>query len=264
MIVTRFAPSPTGLLHLGSAHAALFAWTKARAAGGRFLLRIEDIDIQRCRPEYTEAIIADLRWLGIDWDGDIRIQTEHVADYDAAISDLAGRGLAYRCWCSRADIEAHASAPHGPEGPVYPGTCRHLSAAAQSAHKGEKFAWRLDVEAALRVTGALPRDPRPFGDVVIGRKHTPGSYHLCVTHDDAVQGVTMVTRAVDLEAATAIHNLLQLLMGWPVPDYEFHKLLTNPDGSRLAKRDRAVGIRALREEGRSSAEVRAMAGFAGV
>ena len=129
------------------------------------------------------------------------------------------------------------------------------------ARAGKPFAWRLDIGAALRVTGELPRDPRPFGDVVIGRKHTPGSYHLCVTHDDAQQGVTLVTRAVDLEAATAIHNLLQRLMGWPVPAYEFHQLLTNPDGSRLAKRDRAVGIRSLREDGYSAAQVRAMAGF---
>jgi glutamyl-Q tRNA(Asp) synthetase len=265
MIVTRFAPSPTGLLHLGSAYAALFAWTRAREGGGRFLLRIEDIDTQRCRPEYAAAIVEDLRWLGLDWDGDIRVQTEHIAEYDAVIADLASRGLAYRCWCSRADIEAHASAPHaappGPEGPFYPGTCRHLSAAEQKAREGEAFAWRLDIEAGLRQTGPLPRDPRPFGDVVIGRKHTPGSYHLCVTHDDAVQGVTLVTRAVDLEPATAIHNLLQKLMGWPAPEYEFHKLLTNADGARLAKRDRAVGIRTLREDGLSPATVRAMAGF---
>ena len=261
MIVTRFAPSPTGLLHLGSAYAALFAWTRAREAGGRFLLRIEDIDTQRCRPEFTAAIIEDLRWLGLDWDGEIRIQTEHVAEYNAVIANLAARGLAYRCWCSRADIEAHASAPHGPEGPVYPGTCRHLSPAEQQARESQPFAWRLDVAAGLRQTGPLPRDPRPFGDVVIGRKHTPGSYHLCVTHDDAVQGVTLVTRAVDLEPATAIHNLLQRLMGWPIPDYEFHKLLTNQDGTRLAKRDRSVGIRALREDGFNPATVRTMAGF---
>ncbi len=262
MIVTRFAPSPTGLLHLGSAHAALFAWRRARAAGGRFLLRIEDIDTQRCRPEYTTAILEDLAWLGLDWDGEVRVQSEHVAEYDAVIADLASRGLAYHCWCSRTDIEAHASAPHGPEGPVYPGTCRHLSHADQAAREGEKFAWRLDMRHALQQCGPLPRDPRPFGDVVIGRKHTPGSYHLCVTHDDAVQGVTLVTRALDLEPATAVHNLLQALMGWPVPDYAFHQLLTNADGTRLAKRDRAVGIRALREDGHSPAAVRAMAGFA--
>jgi glutamyl-Q tRNA(Asp) synthetase len=267
-IVTRFAPSPTGLLHLGSAHAALFAWTRARQAGGRFLLRIEDIDTQRCRAEFTPAIIEDLHWLGLDWDGDIRVQTEHIAEYDAVIANLAERGLAYRCWCSRADIEAHASAPHaspiGPEGPIYPGTCRHLSSATQAARAGEPFAWRLDLAASLRAVGELPRDPRPFGDVVIGRKHTPGSYHLCVTHDDALQGVTLVTRAVDLAPATAIHNVLQRLMDWPMPGYEFHKLLTNPDGTRLAKRDRAVGIRALRQDGVSPAQARAMAGFGDV
>ncbi len=257
MIVTRFAPSPTGLLHLGSAHAALFAWQKARAAGGRFLLRIEDIDTQRCRPEFSAALLADLAWLGLDWDGEVRVQTEHVAEYDAVIANLAGRGLAYRCWCSRADIASHASAPHGPEGPIYPGTCRHRT----DGPTDEPFAWRLNLAAAMRAAGPLLRDPSGFGDVVIGRKHTPGSYHLCVTHDDAAQGVTLVTRAIDLESATALHEVLQRVMGWPVPDYEFHPLLTNPDGTRLAKRDRAVGIRALREDGYSPAQVRALAGF---
>jgi glutamyl-Q tRNA(Asp) synthetase len=256
MIVTRFAPSPTGLLHLGSAHAALFAWRQARAQGGRFLLRIEDIDTQRCRPAYTQAILDDLDWLGLDWDGEVRVQTTHVAEYDAVIAQLAARGLAYRCWCSRADIEAHASAPHGPEGAIYPGTCRNRADTGKGA-----YAWRLNLEAALREIATPPRDPSVFGDVVIGRKHTPGSYHLCVTHDDAVQGVTLVTRAVDLEPATAIHYVLQKLMGWPVPDYAFHPLLTNPDGTRLAKRDRAVGIRTLREDGYSPTQVRALAGF---
>jgi glutamyl-Q tRNA(Asp) synthetase len=258
MIVTRFAPSPTGLLHLGSAHAALYAWRRARLAGGRFLLRIEDIDTQRCRPEYTASLLEDLEWLGLDWDGAVRIQTEHVPEYDAVIANLAARGLAYRCWCSRADVEAHASAPHGLEGPIYPGTCRHRG----EEPRGGAFAWRLDLEAALRETGPLERDPSGFGDVVIGRKLTPGSYHLCVTHDDALQGVTLVTRAADLEPATALHVLLQRLMGWPTPDYEHHPLLLDATGARLSKRDRAVGIRALREDGMSPAEVRALAGFA--
>jgi glutamyl-Q tRNA(Asp) synthetase len=256
-IVTRFAPSPTGHLHLGSAHAALFAWTRARAAAGRFLLRIEDIDTQRCRPEYTRAIIEDLQWLGLEWDGDIRVQTDHLADYDRTIADLAARGLAYRCFCSRADIAAAPTAPHGPEGPVYPGTCRH----ARQDRPGQRYAWRLDVAAALAQTGCLDRDPLPFGDIVIGRRETPASYHLCVTHDDAIQGVSLVTRGADLEPATAIHILLQRLMGWPTPAYEHHALLTDATGQRLSKRDRATSIRALREAGASAAEVRAMAGF---
>jgi glutamyl-Q tRNA(Asp) synthetase len=261
MIVTRFAPSPTGLLHLGGAHAALHAWRRAREAGGRFLVRIEDIDTQRCRAEYTTALLEDLSWLGLDWDGDVRVQTEHVAEYDAVIAALAARGLAYRCWCSRADIEAHASAPHGPEGVIYPGTCRDLSQHHQAARANEPFAWRLNLAAALSETGTLACDPAGFGDVVIGRKHTPGSYHLCVAHDDAVQGITLVTRAVDLAPATALHMVLQRLMGWPTPDYEHHALLTDANGARLSKRDKAVGIRALRQDGKTPAEVRALAGF---
>jgi glutamyl-Q tRNA(Asp) synthetase len=257
-VITRFAPSPTGPLHLGSAHAALFAWRRAREAGGRFLLRMEDIDTQRCRAAYADGILEDLAWLGLDWDGPVRVQTAHLSEYDAVIRTLAARGLAYRCFCSRADIAAAASAPHGPEGPVYPGTCRHLPPEARA---GEPHAWRLDIAASLREVGAMPRDPRPFGDVVIGRRQTPASYHLCVTHDDALQGVTLVTRAVDLEPATAIHMLLQRLMGWPTPDYEHHPLLTDAEGRRLSKRDRATGIRALRESGATPAEVRALAGF---
>jgi glutamyl-Q tRNA(Asp) synthetase len=260
-LVTRFAPSPTGYLHLGSAHAALYAWTRARNAGGRFLLRIEDIDTQRCRPEYTRAIIEDLLWLGVDWDGDIRVQTEHLAEYDADIAALASRSLAYPCFCSRADIAAAASAPHGPEGPVYPGTCRHLSAAERASRSGEPHAWRLDVAAALREAGEFPLDPAPFGDFVIGRRETPASYHLCVTHDDAAQGVTVVTRGVDLAPATALHILLQRLMGWPTPAYEHHPMLLGADGKRLAKRDHSASIRGLREAGRTPEHVRALAGF---
>eukprot|EP01037_Dinobryon_pediforme_P009689 gene9689-9753_t len=253
---------PTGLLHLGSAYAALYAWRRAREANGSFLLRIEDIDTQRCRPEYTAAIIEDLRWLGLDWDGDVRVQTRHLAEYDADVAALARRGLAYPCFCSRADIAAAASAPHGPEGPVYPGTCRHLSIAERARRSGEKHAWRLDVAAALGEAGPLDRDPTPFGDFVIARRETPASYHLCVTHDDAAQGVTLVTRGQDLAPATAVHVLLQRLMGWPTPDYEHHGLLTDSTGRRLAKRDRAVTIRGLREAGHLPEDIRAMAGLA--
>ncbi len=259
MIVTRFAPSPTGWLHLGSAHAALFAWSRARRAGGRFLLRIEDIDSQRCRREYADGILQDLEWLGVEWDGPVRRQSEHGAEYDAAIATLASRGLAYPCFCSRADIAAAGTAPHGPDGPLYPGTCRHLTQAERAGRAGAPHAWRLDVAAAMRCVVIPGADA--YGDVVIGRRDTIGSYHLCVTHDDALQGVTLVTRAVDLLPAVPLHNLLQRLMGWPAPDYEHHPLLTDAAGNRLTKRDRAVGIKALREGGATPAQVRAMAGF---
>jgi glutamyl-Q tRNA(Asp) synthetase len=258
-IVTRFAPSPTGLLHLGSAHAALFAHARARAAGGRFLLRIEDIDSQRCRPEYTEAILQDLAWLGLTWDGPVRRQSEHRAEYDAAIATLAARGLAYPCFCSRSDIAAAASAPHGPDGPIYPGTCRHLAQAERNRRMAEPHAWRLDVAQAMREAPTPGADA--YGDVVIGRRDAIGSYHLCVTHDDALQGVTLVTRAMDLLPAVSLHNLLQRLMGWPIPSYEHHPLLTDASGNRLTKRDRATGLRALRESGATAEQVRVMAGF---
>ena len=258
-IVTRFAPSPTGWLHLGSAHAALFAWQRARRAGGRFLLRIEDIDSQRCRPEYTDAILRDLEWLGLTWDGPVRRQSEHGAEYDAAIATLAAQGLAYPCFCSRADIAAAASAPHGPDGPIYPGTCRNLPHAERHRRADEPHAWRLDVAEALQDLPLPGADA--YGDVVIGRRDTIGSYHLCVTHDDALQGVTLVTRGVDLLPAVPLHKLLQLLMGWPVPRYEHHPLLTDAAGRRLTKRDRAVGIAALRDSGATPEQVRMMAGF---
>ena len=257
-IVTRFAPSPTGLLHLGSAYAAVVAWRRARAAGGRFLLRIEDIDTSRCRAEFAAAIAEDLGWLGLDWDGAMRVQTEHLTEYGAVLRDLLGRGLLYRCYCSRADIARAATAPHGPEGLIYPGTCRHLPA---DASPGRPYALRLDVARALAETGPLTWceagqgrlrcDPAAFGDVVLGRRETPASYHLCVTHDDAVQGVTLVTRGTDLLPATSIHRLLQALMGWEEPRYHHHPVLTDADGRRLAKRDAASTLRGLREAGQT-------------
>jgi glutamyl-Q tRNA(Asp) synthetase len=276
--VTRFAPSPTGRLHLGHAHAALTAWRTARAAGGRALVRIEDIDPARCRPEFTEAILEDLAWLGLDWDGPVRVQSRHLAEHAAALGSLAARGLLYPCFCTRADIArevaAAAAAPHGPDGPRYPGTCRGLPATARTARiaSGEPHAWRLDMAAAL---AAMPRplsfdeqgegrircDPAQFGDVVLGRKDVPASYHLAVTHDDAAQGVTLVTRGIDLKPATHLHRLLQTLMGWPEPAYAHHGLLLGPDGRRLAKRDHAATLAELREAGTSPAAARAMAGF---
>ena len=266
--VTRFAPSPTGLLHLGHAHAALFA----RALGRRCLLRVEDIDATRCRPEWTAALEEDLAWLGLRFDGAVRVQSRHMADYAAALDRLRGRGLLYPCFCTRADIAAAGSAQHGPSGLVYPGTCRGRADAAALVAGGAPHAWRLDVGRALaeigplafeeRGEGRLPCDPLAHGDVVLARKDVPASYHLCVAHDDAAQGVTCVTRGEDLKPATAIHRLLQALLGWPEPRYAHHPLLHGADGRRLAKRDGAPSLRALREAGHAPAAVRAMAGFA--
>lgn len=278
-IVTRFAPSPTGLLHLGHAHAALFAWARARAVpGGRFLLRLEDIDATRCRPEHAAAILEDLAWLGLDWDGPVRVQSRHMAEYQAALDRLAERGLLYPCFCTRAaiarEIAAAGHAPHGPDGPLYPGTCRRMDPGerAERLVRGEGHALRLDMQAALRQAprvlsyhelgeGMLRCDPAQFGDVVLARKEVPASYHLCVCHDDALQGVTLVTRGEDLRAATHLHRLLQALLGWPVPDYRHHALLRGPGGERLAKRSGAPALRSLREGGATPAAVRAMAGF---
>jgi glutamyl-Q tRNA(Asp) synthetase len=275
-IVTRFAPSPTGLLHLGHAHAALMAWRAARDAGGRFLLRIEDIDPTRCRPDFSAAILEDLAWLGLDWDGPVRVQSQHLPDYRAALDGLAARALLYPCFCTRGDISreiaASAAAPHGPDGPLYPGTCRRLSAGQRAARiaAGEPHALRLDMAAALATLDApltfrehgapLTCSPARFGDAVLARKDIPASYHLCVTHDDALQGVTLVTRGEDLLPVTDLHRLLQHLMGWPEPDYAHHRLLTDAAGRRLAKRDRAAAIRDLRQAGFSPAEVRQRAG----
>ncbi|MBP0492042.1 tRNA glutamyl-Q(34) synthetase GluQRS [Roseomonas indoligenes] len=274
---TRFAPSPTGYLHLGHAHSALLAWHAAREGGGRFLLRIEDIDRTRCRPEFTDAITKDLAWLGLDWDGPVRVQSAHFREYRAALDSLASRGLLYPCFCTRAEIArevaAIGAAPHGPDGPLYPGTCRRLLPAERAARiaSGQPYALRLDMAAALAAAGGplsyeelgqgrLRCDPARFGDAVLARKDTPASYHLCVTHDDALQGVTLVTRGDDLRPATDLHRLLQVLMGWPEPAYRHHALLLGPDGRRLAKRDGARSLREMRAAGMDAAAVRAMAG----
>lgn len=274
-LTTRFAPSPTGLLHLGHAYAALTGWRRARAVGGRFLLRIEDIDATRCRPAFTQAILDDLGWLGLDWDGPVRVQSRHLAEYRAVLDGLAGRGLVYPCFCTRSailrEVERAASAPHGPDGaPLYPGTCRRLSADERAARvaAGEAHALRLDMAKALAAVpggltfeeegeGVLPCDPARFGDAVLARKDAPASYHLCVTHDDVVQGVTLVTRGVDLQPATHLHRLLQALLDWPAPRYAHHALLTDAAGKRLAKRDRAATLRDLRAAGVTPAEARA-------
>ena len=277
-LVTRFAPSPTGLLHLGHARSALEGWTAAREGGGRFLLRIEDIDTGRCREEFVAAIFEDLAWLGLSWEKPVRRQSEHFADYRAALARLQELDLVYPCFCTRQDIQREiasaVSAPHGPDGPLYPGTCsrRPPSERRERMATGESFAWRLDVAAAVERTGALlwhdehagliSADPESLGDVVLARKDTPTSYHLSVTVDDHLQGVTLVTRGVDLFHATHVHRLLQALLGYEAPRYRHHALMTDPSGRRLAKRDRALTLRAMREAGQSPAAMRAMAGFA--
>ncbi|MBX9947317.1 MAG: tRNA glutamyl-Q(34) synthetase GluQRS [Reyranella sp.] len=274
-VVTRFAPSPTGELHLGSAYSALVAWRRARQAGGRFLLRIEDTDIRRCRREYETAILRDLAWLGLDWDGEVRRQSDHFADYGRELDRLDARGLLYPCFCSRAEIEreiaASASAPHGPaqgpDGPLYPGTCRHLTPAErkQRLAAGREHCVRLDSARAAAAAGAfdfvdegrgrLAGQPLLMGDFVIARKDTPTSYHLAVTVDDHLQGVTLVTRGEDILSSTHIHVLLQRLLGYRTPLYAHHGLLTDAAGRRLAKRDRDLTIHALRERGATPEEV---------
>lgn len=256
MIVTRFAPSPTGRLHLGHAFSAIQAHDFARARGGRFLLRIEDIDGTRSRPEHVDAILADLAWLGLSWDGEVVFQSQRLAHYQAALDRLKAMGLLYPCFCTRADIAASASAPHGPEGPVYPGTCRGLAAPDVS----RPHCWRLDMAQALAAVtepltfedsarGVIAADPASHGDVVLARKDAPASYHLAVTVDDAAQGITDIVRGEDLFAATYVHRLLQALLDLPVPRYHHHALLTGPDGQRLAKRHGAPTLAALREAG---------------
>jgi glutamyl-Q tRNA(Asp) synthetase len=275
-VVTRFAPSPTGLLHLGHAHSALVGWHAARDAGGRFLLRIEDIDRARCREEFTDAILEDLAWLGLDWDGPVRRQSEHFGDYRAALARLDAMGLLYPCFCTRAEIAAAASAPHGPAGAVYPGTCRALPAAERerAIAAGRSYALRLDMARAVEATGPLTwederagivaADPLAHGDVVLARKETPTSYHLAVTVDDAIEGVTLVTRGEDLFRATDVQRVLQAMLGLPAPRYRHHCLLTDAAGRRLAKRDRALTLAAMRASGKSPEEVRRLAGEAGL
>jgi glutamyl-Q tRNA(Asp) synthetase len=277
MIVTRFAPSPTGHLHLGHAASALTGWTVARQSAGRFLLRIEDIDPARCRPEYEAAIYEDLAWLGLDWEEPVRRQSEHLDDYAAALRRLESLGVIYPCFCSRkeiaAEIAAAAQAPHGPEGPLYPGTCRSLAGAQRTERieRGDAYALRLDAGRAAAMAGPLTwqeRDrgqiavePQTLGDVVLARKDVPASYHLAVTVDDHNQGITLVVRGQDLFHATHLHRLLQALLGLNKPAYHHHPLLLIEEGKRLSKRDGALALRRMRADGFSAAEVRKRAGF---
>lgn len=261
---TRFAPSPTGWLHLGHAYAAWFAWDRARQGGGKFRLRMEDIDVGRVRPEYGQAILDDLRWLGLEWEGEVVWQSERRPAYEAALERLRALGVLYPCFCTRKEIAEEIArmggAPQGEDGPAYPGTCRLLSSDQQAERlgRGEVPAWRLDWAGALRLTGPLEWCDRRFGrrtvpsdgvgDVVLGRKDAGTSYHLAVTVDDAWQGIGLVTRGEDLLVATAIHRVLQALLGLPVPQWEHHGLVRDAQGRRLAKRDEATSLRTLRDE----------------
>ena len=278
-MITRFAPSPTGLLHLGHAFSALTAWERARKAGGQFLLRIEDIDRPRCRPEFETAIFEDLRWLGLDWPEPVMRQSERLTAYDEALARLSALGLTYPCSCTRADIRAALHAPQegaapGPDGPVYPGTCRRRS----MADRRPEDAIRLDLARALQVAGEIAfTETGPghrgvqsvtsaemlasVGDVVLARKDIGTSYHLAVVVDDTDQEITEVVRGTDLFAATPVHVLLQRLLALPTPRYHHHRLIRDEKGKRLAKRDDARAIRSYRDCGKTPEEVRAMVGF---
>jgi glutamyl-Q tRNA(Asp) synthetase len=275
MIVTRFAPSPTGYLHIGHAFAAI----TARDAGDRFLVRIEDIDRTRCRPEFEAAIFEDLAWLGLDWEKPVLRQSERWGAYRAALAKLEARHLLYPCFCTRAEIAAEiaraSEAPHGPEGPIYPGTCRHLHDDERKARiaSGAPYALRLDVAKAagriLELTfkeqghgpngehGTIVVDPLLFGDVVLARKETPTSYHLSVVVDDAFQGVTLVTRGNDLFTAAHIQRLLQALLDLAQPAYAHHRLILDSQGRKFSKRDTSVTLRDLRAHGVTPDQIRA-------
>ena len=284
MIVTRFAPSPTGFLHLGHAFAALTAYETATRANGRFLLRIEDIDRARCRPEYEQAIKEDLRWLGLAFEEPVRRQSEHFADYEAALKRLDEKGLLYPCFCTRKEIAEEiaraVAAPHGPDGPLYPGTCRQLTREARDARiaSGASYALRLDVDKAMRAvdqpltfvehgagpsgeTGEQTARPALFGDIVVARKELPASYHLAVVVDDALQGVTLVTRGHDLFHATHIHRLLQACLGYAPPIYGHHRLILDASGKKFSKRDQSVTLDSLRRSGACPESIRSSLGW---
>jgi len=258
MIVTRFAPSPSGRLHLGHAYSAAIGHARALETGGKFRLRIEDLDQTRCKAEFVDGIYEDLSWLGIEWDKPVLVQSQRTAEYHAALQELREGGLAYACFCTRADIAQSLTAPHGDAATSYPGTCRTLpddpERRATTPH-----CWRLDSAKALELAGLpswIEADGRSFaaqssdiGDAILARKDAPASYHLSCVVDDAASGVTMVVRGADLRASTPIQRLLQSLLVLPEPTYLHHGLVTHQDGRRLAKRDHAPTLAAMREEG---------------
>ena len=282
-MITRFAPSPTGLLHLGHALAAQVAWDLAATAGGTFLVRIEEIDFTRCRPEYEAAIFEDLAWLGLVWEEPVLRQSEHFSLYASAVEGLRDRGLLYPCFCSRLDIARVVSClrdwPRDPDGgPIYPGTCRHLSQEerARRLASGQHAALRLDMARAVSEVGMrlawrelgegeegrdVRAEPQLWGDAVLARKDIPTSYHISVVIDDARQGVTDVVRGKDLFDATSLHRLLQILLDLPAPRYRHHELLRDVTGQKLSKSTRARSLRALRAEGVTAQNVRRRLGF---
>ena len=266
-IITRFAPSPSGHLHLGHAYSALFAESK----GTQFLVRMEDIDPDRCRSEFEITILEDLNWLGLEWGKPIRRQSEHMADYAAALRELQNQNLLYPCFCTRKDIQneinAAGHAPHGPDGLIYPGICRRLDKLEQNDRiaNGTPHAFRLKINEASKIAGSLSWHdaeaglqqacPKIFGDVVLARKDTPTSYHLAVTVDDHIQDVTLVTRGQDLFTSSHLHRLLQALLGFEVPEYHHHRLLLDHDGKRFAKRNQSVTLHNLRANGYTRCQV---------
>lgn len=273
--VTRFAPSPTGRLHLGHAFSALTAFDAARAAGGRFLLRIEDLDQERARPEFEAAIYEDLAWLGVAWEEPVRRQSAHMAEYSAVLERLIAAGLVYRCFRTRKELVAESvAAPHGPTEAARPGPLSGEDEARRLA-AGEAFAWRLSLDRCREHFGPawddlgfeadgrfVKAEPERLGDVVLARKAFPASYHLASVWDDALQGVTCVIRGEDLAEAAHLHVLLQAILGAPTPVYRHHRLIPGPDGKRLAKRDKAQTLAALRDSGVTPGHIRAQLGLA--
>jgi glutamyl-Q tRNA(Asp) synthetase len=277
--ILRFAPSPNGLLHLGHAYSALFTWQAAAQLGGTALLRIEDIDTARSKPEFTQAIFDDLHWLGLDWPLPVWRQSERMSVYGAAAAKLGAMDLLYPCFCSRSEIAASANGTDPDGAPLYAGTCRHLSKAdiATRLQRGDPVQYRLDLQRAMALTGPLTftligptmadrpqiRYARPdrWGDVVVQRKDTPTSYHLSVVVDDAAQGITHVTRGRDMEAATDIHVLLQFLLALPSPIYAFHRLLLDEDGNKLSKSRGSPSLKDLADAGRTPQDIRHQLGF---
>ena len=277
--VFRFAPSPNGRLHLGHAYSALFTAYWAERMGARFVLRIEDIDRARCKPEFTEAVFEDLAWLGLDWEQPVLSQSERMEAYAGAAAELRAQGLIYPCFCSRTEVAAQADGTDPDGAPIYGGTCRHLSDDEIEARlrAGHVPQWRfLTDHAAERlgvmtysVAGPNPADrpqlryaqPQRWGDAVVVRKDTPTSYHLSVVVDDAAQGITHVTRGRDMEAATDLHILLQRLLGLPSPIYTFHKLILDDEGAKLAKSKGSPSLASLRAEGRTPDDVRRAVGL---
>ncbi len=271
-MISRFAPSPTGHLHLGHAWSALFGASLAQAGNGTFIVRIEDIDKGRCRPEFIDGIYEDLEWLGLNWPRPVRRQSEHFDDYRKALQTLQSMELLYPCFCTRKDIqdeiERSGVAPHGPEGALYPGTCRHLSLQEKNDKiaSGVLYALRLDMQKALRRTshpltwrdlyrGEYMATPEILGDVVLARKDIPASYHLCVTIDDHLQNVTLVTRGDDLLYASHLHRLLQHLLDLDVPEWAHHPLLLDSEGKRFAKRNDSATLAFWRNNGKNPADI---------